>query len=681
VKTTYNWLREFCECNLPPDALAHRLSMAGCLVEELEAVGDDIVMVAEITANRPDLLGTIGIAREISALTGAALRLPPADLECSEEAVGSVTSVEVPDADLCPRYTARLIRGVTVGPSPDWIRKRLETIGVRCINNVVDVTNYVMFECGQPLHAFDFKKLRGGKIIVRRAVDGERLISIDETVCELNASMLVIADAERPVAIAGIMGGLDTEIAATTTEVLLESAQFETTSIRRTSRALRLASDSSYRFERGVDPVQTEWASRRAVRLIQEVAGGTVLEGVADVWAEPYSPKTVTLRIARMNRVLGTAVGEAEARGILERLGFALQAETAAGRVVVSVPPFRARDVYREADLIEEVIRIHGYDKIPESVTLPATVGAVGRPEKVEIVARKTLVGLGFHEALTNSFCDETSAGIISPWTKAEAVIVQNTVRRHENRLRVSLLPGLLTAKQSNVAHGVHRSPLFEISRVFLPKPPRTSGAPSRDDVLPEERRVLAVLDEGDLLRLKGALERLLEALGMAGLISFKPADLDFFADGLTGRITLDGEPFGVIGEVSQTVADRYDLPHGPCAAEVDFDLMTQKANLDPTYSRLPAHPAAIRDLAVIVDESVPWARIEESLKALQIPILECIEFFDLFRGKQVPQGKKSIALSLTFRAADRTLASEEVEEARQACIKALSALGAELRQ
>ena len=680
MRTTYNWLREYCPCELPVEELAHRLSMSGCLIEELEPAGDDTVMVAEITANRPDLLGMIGIAREVSALTGVPLRLPQVAFECGAETVASAASVEVRDPDLCPRYTARLVRDLRVGPSPDWLKARLEAVGVRPINNVVDVTNYVLFECGQPLHAFDFARLRGGKIIVRRAEDGECMMSIDETKCKLDTTMLVIADVDRSVAVAGIMGGLVTEISAATTDVLLESAQFENTNIRRTSRALGLASDSSYRFERGVDPVQTEWASRRAARLLQQVAGGTICEGVVDVWAEPYRTRTVALRPERMARVLGTPVPEDEARAILERLGFELQPETADGRIVVSVPPFRGQDVTREIDLIEEVIRIHGYDKIPEKGTLPITVGVARPAERVESLVRNTLVGLGFHEALTNTFCGEATARLISPWTDEEAVVVQNTVRRDENRLRVSLLPGLLTAKQTNVAHGVAQSPLFEISRVFLPKPLRTSGEPSRDDVLPEERQVVGILDEGDLLQLKGALARLLEAAGIETPASFEPAGTAFFEEGLSAKITLGGEPFGVIGQVSRAVTDRYDLPRSPCMAEVDFDLTVRKAVLNRPYSRIPAYPAAVRDLSVIVAEAVPWARIEESLRALEILILERIEFFDLFRGKQVPAGKKSIALSLTFRATDRTLTSAEVEEARQACIGALREIGAELR-
>ncbi len=331
MKLTYNWLRDYCPCELPARGTRPPAQHVRHAVEEIHNLGDDALLVAEITSNRPDLLGILGIAREVSALTGAPLRIPEAGFACGEEKVASASSVEVLDPALCPRYTARLMRGVKIGPSPDWLRRRLEAIGLRCINNVVDVTNYVMFECGQPLHAFDFDKLRGGRIVVRRAAEGETMVSIDGAQCKLNPAMLVIADAERPVAVAGIMGGLDTEISDRTVNVLLESAQFENTQIRRTSRALALASDSSYRFERGVDPVQTEWASRRALHLIQKVAGGTAAEGLLDAWAAPYQPKAVTLRFARMNRVLGAAVAPDIARAILERLGFAPLPGTDAG--------------------------------------------------------------------------------------------------------------------------------------------------------------------------------------------------------------------------------------------------------------------------------------------------------------------------------------------------------------
>jgi phenylalanyl-tRNA synthetase beta chain len=680
MKLTYNWLRDYCPCEILPEELARRLSMSGTLVEEVHNLGDDALLVAEITSNRPDLLGILGIAREVSALTGAPLRIPEADFACGEEKVSSASSVQVLDPALCPRYTARLVRGVKIGPSPDWLRLRLEAIGLRCINNVVDATNYVMFECGQPLHAFDFDKLRGGRIVVRRAAEGETMVSIDGAQRRLDPAMLVIADAERPVAVAGIMGGLDTEISDRTVSVLLESAQFENTQIRRTSRALGLASDSSYRFERGVDPVQVEWASRRALHLIQKVAGGTAADGLLDAWAAPFQPKAVTLRFARMNRVLGAAVAPDIARAILERLGFLAEPGTDPGRVTVLVPAFRAVDVYREIDLIEEVIRIYGYDRIPESGTLPVMVGRVSRGERVADLARRMLPGEGFFEAMTNSFCDEASARLVSPWTTADPLTVQNTIRHDEDRLRVSLLPGLLAVKRTNLAHGVPKSPLFEIGKLFLPKPPRASGPAEPDDVLPEERTALALLAEEGLSHLKGVIESFLDAAGVRSKVSFEPAADPFFAEKRAAKILLEGAPLGILGEVSPAVCERYGAAPPPSAAELDFDLLVRAAQLDRSYSKLPAHPAAVRDLAVVVDEAVPWARIEGAIRDLRIPILESIEFFDLFRGKQVPAGKKSVAFSLTFRAADRTLTSEEVEAARQSCIRSLNALGAALR-
>ncbi len=680
MKTTYNWLREYCDFNLSPHELAHRLSMAGCLVEEVQSLDDDHALSAEVTTNRPDLLGAIGIAREICALTGANLRFPPVEFRCSNEHVAALASVDVREAELCPRYTARVVRGLKVGPSPEWLRRRLEAIGVRCVNNVVDVTNYVLFECGQPLHAFDFNKLRNRRIVVRRAEEGELMVAIDGTECRLGSSTLVIADEARPVAIAGIMGGLQTEISDATRDVLLESAQFDNRCIRRTSRSLGLASDSSYRFERGVDPVQVEWASRRAARLIQEVAGGIVCEGILDFWPQPYEAATVTLRVSRMNEVLGTDIPGEVARGILERLGFEALPAIEEDKVVVAVPPFRAGDVSREIDLIEEVIRIYGYDRIPEKGGLPIRVGQVSMFERVSDLARRRLTGLRFHEVVTNSFCDEASARLVSPWTDAEALTVQNTIRRDENRLRVSLLPGLLAVKRTNTARGVPRSPLFEISRVFLPGAADGAEGSSENRGLPEERRVLALLEDEDLLGLKGALEDLSAAAGVAERMRFEAAEAGFFTEGRSGRIILDGAQFGVLGEVSRAIMQEYDLPRPVCMAEIDFDLLVRSAQLDRSYSRVPVHPSAVRDLSIVVDESMPWAHIEECVRRLELSILERMDFFDVFRGKQVPSGKKSIAFSLVFRSPDRTLTSEEVEEARQSCIKALAAIGAELR-
>lgn len=680
MKTTYNWVREYCDASLSAGDMAQRLSMSGCLIEEMMPFGDDMIYGAEVTSNRPDLLGTIGIAREVSALTGAPLAFPAVEFKSVSENVSNYASVEVSAPDLCPRYTARMVRGVKIGPSPDWLRKRLEAIGVRCINNVVDVTNYILFECGQPLHAFDFDKLNGGKIVVRRAGDGEKMISIDGTECTLKSSMLVIADAQRPVAIAGIMGGLDTEISDGTVNVLIESACFENTQIRRTSRALMLASDSSYRFERGVDPVQTEWASRRAACLIQEVAGGEILEGIIDTWVKPYEPKAVTLRYQRLNRLLGTPVPQDAAQAILARLGFKQSSAPEADRISVLVPPWRAQDVYREADLIEEVIRIYGYDKIPESATLPVTAGHAGKFEAVSDRLRELLPGMGFSEALTNSFVDEPASKLISPWTAAEALVVQNTIRRDENRLRVSLMPGLLAVKRTNLAHGVAESPFFEISRIFLPKPPRTEGEPSRDDTLPIERNVLAMITEADILTLKGCIEGILESLRVPGKAVYEVIDVPFFSQGRVARITLNGAQLGIIGEVSRAICDRYDISRAPVMGEIDVDMLIERSNPERHYSPLPAYPSAERDLAVVVDEALHWGRIETAITDLNIPTLESIRFFDVFRGKQVPAGKKSIAFSLTFRAPDRTLTSEEIEEARQNAIRALEALGGQLR-
>ncbi len=682
--------------------------MSGTLVEEIHNLGDDALLVAEITSNRPDLLGILGIAREVSALTGAPLRIPEAGFACGEEKVASASSVQVLDPALCPRYTARLVRGVKIAPSPDWLRRRLEAIGLRCINNVVDVTNYVMFECGQPLHAFDFDKLRGGRIVVRRAAEGETMVSIDGAQCKLNPAMLVIADAERPVAVAGIMGGLDTEISDGTVNVLLESAQFENTQIRRTSRALALASDSSYRFERGVDPVQTEWASRRALHLIQKVAGGTAAEGLLDAWAAPYQPKAVTLRFARMNRVLGAAVAPDIARAILERLGFApapgtdagLPAEgvglpAAAGRVTVQVPAFRAVDVYREIDLIEEVIRIYGYDKIPESGTLPVTVGRVSRGERLcrprpPNAARPGILR-GDDEFLLRRGVRAASSRPGRPPSRSPFRTRSGATRtgcayrccracwRSSARTSRTASRNRRSSRSAKSSSRSRRARRAGRAGRRAPRGADGAGAPRGRRPLASERRHRVVPG-----RRRRALEALLRAGGRPVLRrkaqprkSFSPAPPA-------------GKPTPPAGKRTRCWGS-WAKSAPPSASDTTSRIRRARRNwistcssapprLDRAYSKLAAHPAAVRDLAVVVDESVPWARIEGAIRDLRIPILESIEFFDIFRGKQVPAGKKSIAFSLTFRAADRTLTSDEVEAARQSCIRSLAALGAALR-
>jgi len=670
MKLSYDWLRRYCQASATPEQTATMLTMAGLEIKGADPVGKDFIFEAEATSNRPDWFGVIGAARELSALTGQPLVLPETDFVETGEPASAVTSVQVDAPGLCPRYTARIIRGVKVGPSPAWLSRLLESIGLRPVNNVVDITNFVLFECCQPLHAFDFARLRGGRIIVRRARPGEVLTAIDGSQLKLAPERLVIADAERPVAIAGVMGGKDTEISNATTTVLLESAQFDQASVRSTSRALAMSTDASYRFERGVDPVGVEWASRRCAHLIQKLCGGQVAPGVVDVWAAPWQPRTVTLRVSRMNRFLGMDVPPGRVIDILQNLG--VPARRAGEDQIEAQPPSFRPDLEREVDLIEEVARIEGLDKVPEVTTLRVTAGRKTPAERAFETAAAVLSGAGHSEVLTVSFQDEASSRLASPWTREAPLTFNNVVRREENRLRVSLLAELLRVRRLNATRGADDVRIFEISKVYLPRP---------TEKLPEERAVLALLRDDDILSVKGIVEALLSALRVAARIEWRRLQDSFFDPSVSAEALLDGRRLAVIGQVSPQAAAAFDLKKRPFAAEVDFDLLTSLASFDARHAPLPAFPASERDLAVIVDEATPWAGIESAVRGQNIPVLESVAFFDIYRGKQVAAGKKSVAFRMVFRAPDRTLTGEEVDTHCKTIVSALAAqLKAELR-
>ena len=668
MKTTYRWLQDYCKFDLSPEELCEVLTNAGLEVEALHPVGDDYCIEMEITSNRPDLLGTIGIARELSAATGVPLQIP--DVTCAESDLGvtDLAQVEVVAEDLCPRYTARVLTDVRVGPSPSWLTSRLEAIGLRPVNNVVDITNYVLMECAQPLHAFDLDKLRDQKIVVRRAAPGEKVTAIDHTEYALTDDLLVIADSARPTAVAGVMGGLETEMADGTTRVLLESAQFDPGIVRTACRKLGLGSDSSYRFERGVDPVGVDWASRRAALLLVQLADAKLAKGVLDVGAPDLEPRRVSLRIPRCNEILGTEIDAEEAAGMLGSLGFEIL-ETGRDALHVAVPTFR-REVTREVDLIEEVARIYGYDKIPITIELPVDMEPRPRPDEVERLTREVLVGLGYHESLTSSFASEGVAQKCCPWPGRIPVSLVNPVRAEENFLRTSLLHGLLAAKQLNTRRGNASSPLFEISKSYFR---------SEEGGDPAETRTLTILDDSSVLDLKGSIETLLQRLGLSGRYTVREVQVPSLEPGKSAEVVLDDAVIGYFGELEGGLAAQYGVDAWLC--ELDFDAISQCVSLQKTYRAVPRFPAVNRDVAIVVDESVPWAQLVDAMGSAAPPILEDIRFFDCYTGKQVPPGKKSLAFTLVFRSPDRTLLGEEAADAQQAIVAELERrFGATLR-
>lgn len=670
---SWDWLLEFVKPTASAAEVADKLMMTGLNLEGLEEIGDDLAIDLEVTSNRPDCLGHIGVAREISVCFGNELTIPPAQPAEGGEAVKEATSVEIECEDVCPRYIARVIRGVKVGPSPDWMQKRLETIGIAPINNIVDITNYVLMECGQPLHAFDFDRLAGNRIVVRRAKDGETIEAIDHKEYKLTPDMCVIADAERPVAIGGVMGGASTEISEGTTNVLVEVADFAVKSIRGTARELNLHSDSSFRFERGIDPEQMDWASRRCCELILELAGGELLEG--SIWAgaqPPAAPEPVPLRFARIRQLLGIDVPRKEAIEILRSLGMELVGEATEDQASFVPPSWRRRDISREADLLEEVARIYGYDKIPEDAIVPLTVSQKSLRDRVVDRVCEVLNGNGFYEAVTMTFTDEKLNGLFTPRKTETTLSVNHSSRRQENILRQSLIPSLLQARRENERHGSFNAQLFEIASVFLESDP---GNPTA------EPKVVGLVSGCSFSEMKGLLQAIAERVNRVSTITVKPSDVPQFVEGRGAEILLNGESWGCFGELDRSVTDELGLRDACVAAEIDMSLLEQSANLRPEFVELPRFPASTRDLNFVLDESVTWSQLEEAVTAVAGPNFESISFSGQFRGKQLPADKKSYLLTISYRSAERTLTHEEVEEAQQAVIASCeTAVGAQLR-
>ena len=673
MKASYNWLKDYCDFDLPAHELAERLSHSGLGVESYEPHSDDWMLDVEVKCNRPDCLCHLGIAREVAAVTGGKVRRPDFDLpEDPDQTVDDVASVEVTAPDLCPHYTARVIKGIRVGPSPAWLQERLSVCGLRPVNNVVDATNFVMLECGQPLHAFDLALIGGSRITVRRSHPGEVLTTIDGSEHELSGQECVIADQFKPVALGGVMGGLDSEISEGTKDVLIEAARFAPTSIRKTSRAHGLASDSSYRYERGVDPEITDWASRRVCALILELAGGTLLRGVAEVRTDSTCLPEVTLRLARLALVLGIEVPHAEVLSILEGLGLEVL-DRSDEAVTVRLPSWRA-DLSREVDLIEEVARIHGYDKIGETTQMAVRSVAPTVGEVAERRARRLLAGEGFSEVMTYSLVQPALLQLAQPWHDSEPLPVRNPVSMERTHLRLTNMANLLLVKQLNQSLGTWPVDLFELGAIYLPR---------HGQDVPEEKLALSVLTDrqGGVRVLKGVLDNLLDELGIEAEVSETLGCAGpFEADGAV-TLLMDGAVLGCAGLAAARHVKELDLRNQPALLEVDFHLLAGRCRLDPSYRPLSAYPATRRDIAVVVDEKVLWAQIEKCVRKNAPETLERIEFFDVYRGDPVPEGRKSVAFSLTFRRRDRTITAEEAEAARSAIVSALELeLGAMLR-
>ena len=670
MKISYNWLKDYCKHDLSAEELAESLTNAGLVVDTVSPVEDDFCLEVEVTSNRPDCLGFIGVAREVATIVRGKLDIPDVGYDTTDENINDITSVTIEDGDLFQRYTARIIKDVKIGPSPEWLQKKICSIGLRPVNNIVDITNYVLMESGQPLHAFDFDKLRENRIVVRKAKKDETMEAIDGSKCVLTDDMLVIADAQRPVAIAGVMGGKETEVSGATRNILLESAFFDPRSVRRVSRKLSLMSDSSYRFERRVDPECVDWASRRATRLILEMAGGQAVEGVIDQNYQEGNKGSVSLKMSRLNSLLGLQIEKDTAKDILGHLQFEINSETEDG-FSVDVPSFRG-DVYREVDLIEEVARIHGYDKIPVKNSIGVKLSQDNRFDKITEKTKNVISGLGFNEVVTDSIVSDSQDIHGTIWSETGSLKILNPIRQDENLLRKALVHNLLRVKKHNQNYGVEKTDIYELSKVYLPK---------EDDQLPEEKECLCILGEDGYLALKGVIETILSHLNIADSLECAHFDFGLFSSEKSAELRLGDSVLGFIGELSREVISDYDFRSKPCIAELDFNVLIDKTSLEGSYRKVPSFPIVSRDFAVVSDEKVAWAEIKGCIDSLNIDYVDDIEFFDVYRGKQIEKGRKSIAFRVIFRADNKTLKSEEVDVLQEKILTSLSnSLGVSLR-
>lgn len=668
---SWNWLKEYVGLDMSVETLTERVMMAGLNLEEFSDVGGDIAIDLEVTSNRPDCLGHLGVAREVSVLFGKELKIPAALPKTNGKPVSEVTSVTIEAGELCPEYTARVIRGVKIGPSPAWLAQRLTTLGIRPVNNVVDATNYVMMECGQPLHAFDFDKLRGGKIVVRKARAGEKIMAIDQREYPLQPEMCVIADGERPVAVAGVMGGLDTEIGEQTTNVLIEVADFSSMSVRATARKLNLHSPSSYRFERGVDRTQLDWASRRCAELILQTAGGELLEGAVAVRkSELPKAEPIAIRFAQIGRILGIDISREEAIKTLKNLGLELKSEQGK-EAATFVPPSWRRDLTREIDLIEEVARIHGYHNIPEDVPVPLTVSAKTLRDKVKERVGQVLTANGYFEAITLSFVDDDLFELVRPWGELPALKVEHSSRRRENILRQSLIPSLLVARRDNERHGQFDARLFEISRGYL----------AADQKPESEPLLIGIVTEQSFAETKGVVAAIADALNHQFTLEAVAAEGTHFRPGRGCELLLNGKTWGWLGELSDEVRDKLGLRDPVTAVELNLSRLEEIANLEPHFQAIATYPSMERDLNFLLDLNISWKELVELVQQEAGPLLESVAFGGQYQGKQIPADKKSYLLKLAYRSAERTLTTEEVDAIQQKLIQTCQTqLGAALR-
>ncbi len=671
MKTSYNWLKEFVDFKENPKELGHILTMAGLEEEYAEKVGDDTIFDIGVTPNRPDWLSMRGIAREISAI----LDLPMKDISASvsnEKGEGPV--VEIEDPELCPRYSSRVIRGVKTGPSPDWLTKKLESCGIRPTSNIVDITNYVLLEIGQPMHAFDLDKLAGGKIVVKQAGDINKFTTLDGEERKISKETLLIWDAEKPVAIAGIMGGGNTEVSDSTVNILLESAYFQPSSVRRTSRTLGLSSESAYRFERGVDKEAVILALDRAAELVVELAGGEVTK-ITDEYPLPFKEREIVVPFKRINSLIGIDIEEDFIEKTLKSLGFVT------GRIGESlsiIPPSYREDAERDIDIVEEVARIYGYDKMPS--TLPEMHMAPPPEHKLQELVKKlkiSMVKSGFSEAINYSFLNPEiidQLNLAQDDRRRELIYVKNPLRQEESAMRTTIIPALLNNVNTNIKRGEKTLRFFEISKIFL-----STGKKLANEItqlaavyLKDNATSLWQTKHDGFYDLKGVFENIFKDLKVSATFSVGQAE-PYMHPAKSCAIIIGDEKIGSMGTLHPAVADHFDLKGDITIAEIDdLERLLGAADSKPTFTSLPKFPSVERDIALVVNDDMTVSSIENEIRGIGSKILEDVTLFDIYKGKPIAKDKKSLAFSIRYRSLEKTLTDKEVDEVHAAILKRL---------
>jgi phenylalanyl-tRNA synthetase beta chain len=665
MRVTYEWLREFIDITATPQEIAERLTMIGLEVEKVESVNHDTIFEINVTPNRPDCLSIMGIAREISAVFKLPLNMPCHDIE--GKLPDSDFSVEILNSDLCNRYTGRVIKNVVISDSPDWIKRRLERCGIRSINNVVDITNYVLLECGHPLHAFDADTVKDRKIRIDVAGARNKIVTLDGVERELPQDALLIWDSVRPIAIAGVMGGSETEVLDKTKNIFLESAYFKSPSIRRTTKRLNLTSESSFRFERGTDIEFLEKALNRAALLIGEVSGGKIHE-IIDAYPVKYVSNPVEVTYDRINKILGTKIQKEELSQILKWLGITIKDE---GAVFIAYPPSYRCDIKRDSDIAEEIARIYGYDRIPATIPrspLPS-VHLNKKPINIKKI-RDAMRKAGFTEVINYSFMNPLSLDMIDISkndTRRNTIVIRNPLKHEESLLRTTMIPALIDNFKYHVDRGIGDIRFFEISKVF-----KNIGEP-----LPlEELRLGGIYyrekspslwkeDVKNFFISKGALESMFEELKINGY-SFSPSSEPYLHKGQASDIYVSGSYIGYLGLLGPEVIEKLDLKkHKPEIILFDLNLDVVLTCIPDAiqFIDIPKYPYIERDIAVIVDENIAASAIKEMIATYPSKLIEDVSVFDFYKGSNIPEGKKSVAFSIIYRSKEKTLTDKEVEE------------------